>query len=365
VHVVLEVHDIDPTNLASFGALSTVLYDGTILNAPGFCSYALMSGSDLRCAIAFARLVQGPDLEVCSTDPGQAPRTRLFGALSEGSECDLSSYKLQFYPQYVPAVNEAIKVSYRSSGQAMARINSPESIATLANQSSSVPDDGVRHAVRRVALPLARTSADCENAALAILDDGTQQAWSGQYAAFSDFLPNGDVFPGDAIVVNVPSLSANFQATVQQVEIEVVDLDGDRSQYKIAFANDAAQPWFQFHAPGLKDPVLLNTLAGVTVATSTEYLPAVSDAGISAEYLPDVTTAEITSITSIAVAIDCGCAPRAGGGFEVRRSDATWGCWKRPQPCRPFHHADIFIASSHARADLLPAAVRRQWALLA
>jgi hypothetical protein len=350
VHVVLEIHDIDPANPGSNGAISTILYDGTITNAPGFCSYALIAGSGLQCSFAFTRLVQGPDFEVCSTDPGQAPRTRLIGALSEGAECDFSSTELEFYSQYVPAANEAIKLTYRSTGLAMGRVNSPASISALANVDSaangqagapaagiiapvgpvvvnpvsSMPDDGVRHAVRRVELPAARTSADCENAALAILDDSTQQAWTGQYGVPSDFLPN-DVFPGDAVAVNVPSLSANFQATVSEVEIQVVDLAGDRSQYIIAFANDAAKPWFQFHTPGLKDPVLVSTLSGFTTAVGTECLPAVSNAAIGTQYLPDVMAAEVTNVTSTGISIDCGSAPPAGGGFEVRRSDATWG----------------------------------------
>ncbi len=41
--------------------------------------------------------------------------------------------------------------------------------------------------------------------------------------------------------------------------------------------------------------------------------------------MADLTGAEITGVNSIAVSIDCGCAPPAGGGFEVRRSDAAWG----------------------------------------
>ena len=52
-------------------------------------------------------------------------------------------------------------------------------------------DDGVRGEVRHVLLPPPRTSVDCEYAALALLDDATEQCWSGEYQTWSAFLPEG------------------------------------------------------------------------------------------------------------------------------------------------------------------------------
>ena len=43
VRVVLEVHDIDPSNPASMQALSNVLYDGLLSSAPAYCNYALLN----------------------------------------------------------------------------------------------------------------------------------------------------------------------------------------------------------------------------------------------------------------------------------------------------------------------------------
>ncbi len=245
VHLVLEVHDIDPANPGTFGAVSTVLFDGTLATFPAFCNYALLCGNNLQCSIPFTRLSQAEYIDVSSGISGQAPRTRLVGALSEGAECALGSYQLRFYPQYVQAPSEAIKATYRSSGHAVARMNAPNSIAALASGS----DDGIRHAIHHLASPPARTSADCANAALAILDDSTQAAWTGQYEILSDFLPNGDVYPGDSVAVHVPSRAADFIATVREVEIQACDLAGERSRYKIAFANDAAHPGSSFMRP--------------------------------------------------------------------------------------------------------------------
>ena len=91
---------------------------------------------------------------------------------------------LQFYPEYIPPANAAIEVSYRGQRHAMARVIDSASIA--AHQRDG--DDGVRASVREVALPVPRTSADCETAALALLDDAGQ-GWTGEYQAWNKFLP--------------------------------------------------------------------------------------------------------------------------------------------------------------------------------
>jgi hypothetical protein len=87
----------------------------------------------------------------------------------------------------------------------------------------------VRGSARTIKIPQARTPADCENAALAILDDAGLEAWSGAYQTWSDFLPGNaaDIFPGDALVVNMPSRSAAFTAIVRQVDRSIGS--GERS----------------------------------------------------------------------------------------------------------------------------------------
>ena len=215
--------------------------------------------------------------------------------------------ELSFYPAYVPAANEKIVVSYRSSARAMARVCDPASIAAHAAGN----DDGVRGAVVSFAAPSARTSEDCEQAALAFLDDSTQPAWSGEYSVWSDFLPGGatDVLPGDAIAINVPSRGATFRAIVLEVQIETADLAGDHAQYVIRFALDSAQP-------------LAFELEAVPNASLPEQAAPVPTLGAP---LPPLTEAEVTDVTSTSVTIDTHCTPPASGGIEVRRSDAAWG----------------------------------------
>ncbi|MCI0404108.1 MAG: hypothetical protein L0212_11405 [Acidobacteria bacterium] len=310
VRVVLEVHDVDPASPGSQGALSTVLYDAIISAAPGFVTYAPVNALSANLSLSFTRLLRAVDAEVRSAIPAQSFRTRLVGTVAEGAECQvLDSLNLLFHPAYVPVANEQVVVRYRSRGRALVRITDPTSIAANAQGS----DDGVRADVVRVIVPAPRTAADCENAALALLDDSTLPAWAGEYQVWSDYLPAGaasDVFPGDALVVDAPSRAANLTAIVREVGIEMADPGGERALYKIAFANDAAEP----PGVGMADSRLREPLE-LTATTSTA----------GSTFIADLPAAEVTTVTSTTVSIDTGVAAPSGGGFEVRRSDIGWG----------------------------------------
>jgi hypothetical protein len=310
VRIVLELQDIDPTNPATEVAPATVMYDTVISGAPDFCTCALVNSANLQCAIAFTRLIQAVDAEVRSALPGQGYITQMVGTLEEGAECEItSSSALEFYPQYAPAANQLIEVHYRSLGHALARITNPASIAA---QQRGI-DNGLHGAVRHPKEPPARTDADCEMAALALLDDATGPAWMGEYDVWSDFLPGGanDVFPGDGLNIAVPSRGAAFSAIVNDVEITLNNPEGEHFSYKIKFANDAAKALaFEFEAA-----------SGTTSLFVNQY----TNAQVGVTYLADLTAAQLTQVTSTAISVDAGLAPVSGGGIEVRWSDAGWG----------------------------------------
>src|ERR1017187_7312574 len=147
--------------------------------APPFASYAVANGADLHAQVAFTRLQQMVDAEVRSMIPAAAFRTRLAGQLADGGECYISTAgELHFYPPYPPQANEQIVVSYRASARAIARVQDANSIASH----NVGVDAGRRSVVKKMKLPSAATSIDCENAALALLDDTVQPAWSGEYS---------------------------------------------------------------------------------------------------------------------------------------------------------------------------------------
>jgi hypothetical protein len=308
LRVVLTVHDVDPNNPATLAAAATVLYDDVLPAPPGFATYALINSTSFFGSVSFTRLQHIVDAEIRSMIPGGQFRTRLAGPFNDGGECYInSSGELRFYTPYPPQQNEEVVVAYRTSARAMARVQDQNSIAQHAHGS----DSGRRSYVRRLKLPLAPTSIDCENAALALLDDSVQPAWTGQHEIVSDFLPVEEVLPGNAVQVSAPSRGAAFTAIVREVKVQIISLADDRAVYAIKFSNDAAAPLaFEFENQTLPAPL-------TTIYTTTTPSSSLNIASLTA--------AQITNVIATEITIDAGVAPPAGGGIEVRRSDGGWG----------------------------------------
>ncbi len=312
VRFVLEVQDIDPNNPATLVAPATLLYDNVIPSAPGFCTYALVNAVSMQCSIAYTYVAHISLAEVRTALPSANYVTQLVGSLADGAACEITSDpSLDFYPQYVPALNQLIVVSYRGSGRAVAQVENEASVTSLQKGA----DDGTRGAVRMMKNPGARTDIDCENAALAILDDATNPAWSGTYETWSDFLPGAaaDIFPGDAITLNVPSRKASFTAIVREVGIEVADPANDRGFYTIGFANDLASP------------LAIEYVTSTTTIALQDMPPLLQTTQVGAYYHVDLTQAQITAVSSTTVEVDAGIAPGTGCGIEVRENDYGWG----------------------------------------
>jgi hypothetical protein len=283
-----------------------------IPNAPGFCTYSLVNATNMHCSIAYTYAAHIALAEIRMALPNSSYMTQMVESLSDGGQCTIaSSTSLDFYPQYVPPLNALIVASYRGSGRAVAEAVNSTSIANLANGA----DSGVRGSVRTMKLPSARTQADCENAALAILDDSASEACTGSYETWSDFLPGGteDIFPGDAVTVNVPSREANFNGIVRTVAIDVVDPANDRGLYAIEFANDLAEP------------LAYEDAGSTTTIPLTDMPPRLTTAQVGAYYLASLTDAQITEVSATTVSVDLGASLPTGCGVEVRIHDFGWG----------------------------------------
>jgi hypothetical protein len=309
VRVVLEIQDIDPGNPATQIAPATVLYDGVISNAPAFCSYALINARELHAEVAFTYIFLPVDALVRSTLPGESTVTVMTGSLLEGAQCQVSSSpSLEFYPEYIPAANELIEISYRGQGHAAARVIDSSSIAAHSHGG----DDGVRGSVREIGMPVPRTSQDCETAALALMDDAGQ-GWAGEYKTWRRNLPGGatDIFPGDGLAVDIPSRAATFTAIVREVDVTISDFAGENNRYIVRFV-DAGDPSldFAFVTALVKQRQVLNPIDVSLVGNA---------------YISDLTEADFTNVTSTSVTIDAGITPIAGGGIEVRYKDIGWG----------------------------------------
>lgn len=312
VRFVLELQEIDPTNPASLVAAATVLYDGVISNAPAFCAYAVVNAINMQCSIAYTYVTHIALAEVRNALPDAGYVTELVESLSDGGQCSIaSSTSLDFYPQYKPALNTLIVASYRGAGRAVAEVGNAAEIAALKSRA----DDGTRGIVRTVKTPNARTQADCENAGLAVLDDAGGLAWAGTYRTWSDFLPGAaaDIFPGDALAVNVPSQNAAFAAIVRRISIDVADPANDRSMYTIEFANDLAAP------------LALQEESSATTIPLQDMPAKLSTTQVGTYYLANLTAAQITQVSSTTVSVDAGTTLASGYGIEVRAHDFGWG----------------------------------------
>jgi hypothetical protein len=311
VRLVLQVQEVDPNVPASMVAPATVLFDGVVLNAPGFCTYALVNAAGMHCRIQSTYAAHIALAEVRTALKDQAYETRLVESVAEGGECAIvGSTTLDFYSQYVPSLDTHIVVSYRGAGRAVAEVRDTASIEALKNG----VEDGVRSIVRSLEAPSARTQVDCENAALAMLADAASPAWLGTYETWSDFLPEGarDIFPGDGLEVDVPSQGAAFGSIVRRVGIEMRDPGNDRGIYTIEFANDLAQ-MFAMRQETTGTTVPLQDLP-VRLATTD----------VGSYYLPSLTNAEITQVSSTTVQVDAGTPVPNGCGIEVRMHDFGW-----------------------------------------
>ena len=309
VRVVLEVHDIDPANPGTWKVPATVLYDDVIANAPGYCTYALINAGRMQCSTTYTLLGSPINALIRSTPDQQATRTRREGGLLEGADCKVTeSGTLEFYPEYAPGAKEFIEVHYRGRSRARARVMDPVSVEAHRRGA----DDGVHGAVRQVALPVPCTSSDCEQAALALLDDAGE-GWAGEYQAWSPFLPGGaaDIFPGDGLQVNAPSQAAQFLGIVSEVEVELRDPAGENSRYRLRFV-DAGDPSLGFK------------FETVTVYQTTP-LAATEVSAVGTMYLPDLMDCVVTGVTSTSVTVDAGFAPGVGDTIEVRFTDEGWG----------------------------------------
>ncbi len=312
VRFVLELQDIDPADPSTLVAPPTILYDGVVANAPAFCTYALINAADMECSIAYTYAAHISPPEVRTALPDASYVTQLVGAAADGGQCTITSDPaLSFYAQYTPALNELIVVSYRGHGASVAQVQNTGSVAALQNG----VDDGTRGVARSVKIPAARTGMDCENAALAVLDDAVGAAWSGSYRTWSDFLPEAasDIFPGDGLVVNAPSRGAAFTAIVRTVELQIVDPANDRAFFTIGFANDLASPC------GMHDE------ASAKIISLQDMPPLLATTQVGSFYQANLTEAQITAVTATTVSVDAGLAPAGGLGIEVRAHDFGWG----------------------------------------
>jgi hypothetical protein len=280
--------------------MPVILFDGAINSLPPVCSVIAASLIGMSGSMRAFRLTNLGTGWVVSTPAGGNPYTRRLGSIAEGGECSLDrSGRLLFANGFIPLPGERIAISYRTQGRAAGRAVNAASQQALA--ASGLPS--IAQWIGSVTNPPARSSADCRNAAAAIVaaSAGNTALWSGAYKCCNANL-SSDVWPGDALLLNAPSLCLNSQVVVRAVKLTYASSYPDLVAYDISFANDWA------------DDLAISTMDSVP---ADAWLPA----PVSPAVLPDLTYLTVNALSGTSVAINTGAAPPAGGGFEIRRRD--------------------------------------------
>jgi hypothetical protein len=298
MNVVFELQDL---GVAS-NTPATVLYDGAVARSPSSCSFVAVNSVQLIGSMGYCRVTQAGSAWVVSALPSGVKMTRLIGVAGEGVDCKTSATgKVTFFAGRVPVPGEFVTVTYRLQQRAVARLANAASVA--AEAAGGMP--GTAQWLGKVLKPEARSSEDCESAALAVLSFATSRAAAaaGTYVAVNP----ADVWPGDMLAI--ASGGQTMSVVVRRVEIVNGMARPEVLTYRMAFAND----WAEGLGLTLSETIAANAL-----------LP---QAALSApgNVLANLQQLQVVSATGTALQVDAGTAPPVGGGFEVRRRDGDFG----------------------------------------
>jgi hypothetical protein len=274
---------------------ATVLYGGAVASSPGECSFAPVNSVQLFGAMGRCSITQAGSAWIVSTQSDGTETVRVTGAAGDGVDCMLSpAGRITFFSGRIPVANERITVMYRGRRRAVARLAEDTGLPATATWKG------------KVGSPKARTTADCENAALAVLGFATARsaAASGTFAMVN---PADDIVPGD--VLAIASGDDTLKAIVRTVTIEDGHARPEVATYRVGFSN----AWPDALGLSLSESVANDAL-----------LPQTAEA-VPAAVLANLSALAVVSATGTALQVDAGVDPPAGCGFEVRRRDWAFG----------------------------------------
>jgi hypothetical protein len=302
INLVFELQDLG----ASSNTPATVLYDGSVAGSTASCNFVAVNSVQLIGSMGYCRVTQTGSGWVVSTLPNGVKTTRLIGVAGEGVDCTVSAMgKVTFFAGRVPVAGELVTMTYRMQQRAVARLEDTASVAVEA--SSGTP--GTAQWLGKVLKPPARSSADCESAAAAVLSFSASRAAAaaGTYEAVNP----ADVWPGD--VLAIASGGQTMSVVVRRADI----VDGmacpEVLTYRMAFAND----WAEALGMTMSETIAADTLLPQTALNSV--LPSGSNV------LANLQQLQVVSATGAVLQVDAGVTSPPGGGFEVRRRDSDFG----------------------------------------
>ncbi len=297
---------------------ATVLYDsaavtGSLTMTPASCTFVAVNAVQLFGSVASVSVMRPGTMWVVSTLPSGVVQTRLVGSAGQGVDCE-ASYgtsagavgKVTFFAGRVPVAGERVTVMYRGSQRSVARLENAASVAEEAAGGGS----GTCRWLGKVVEPVARSSADCETAAEAILEFATARtaAVAGTYVCVN---PSADIWPGDVLSVTSEGVTSSF--LVRSVVAEDGGAVPEVRTYRIAFANDWATEWADGIGLKLSEEIAVDAVLPQTALSSP------------GEVLANLQQLALTSVTGTALGVDAGTVLPPGWGLEVRRKDWEFG----------------------------------------
>jgi hypothetical protein len=282
---------------------ATVLYSGMVPISPAQVNFGLINSVELIGSIGYSRITQAGSVWIVSTLPDGSQVTRMTGAAGEGVDCMVSpAGRITFFTGRIPIVGERFTVWYRGRRRSVARLNDVASI--VAEQQGGIP--GSAQWMGKVQHPPARSTEDCENAALAVLRFASSRsaAVAGSYIMLN---PEEDIWPGDVLEIN--SDGDTLKLIVRKVRVEDGHARPELAAYRIEFAND----WAEGLGLKLSESVAVDALLPETAANGP------------AAVLANLQNLQVVTATGTELRLDAGMDPPSGGGFEVRRRDWDFG----------------------------------------
>jgi hypothetical protein len=280
---------------ASSNTPATVLYSGAVASSPGACNFSPVNSVQMFGAIGRCNITQAGSAWIVTTTADGTATVRVTGAAGDGVDCMLSpAGRITFFSGRIPVANERITVMYRGRRRAVARLAEDAGLPATAQWQG------------KVGSPKARTTEDCENAAQAALGFATARsaAASGTYTMVN---PADDIAPGDVLAVSCGD--DTLKAIVRTVTIEDAHARPEVATYRVGFANEWPEGLGLSLSDGVANDALLPQTAAAVPAAVLANLPALA----------------VVSATATALQVDAGVDAPAGGGFEVRRRDWTFG----------------------------------------
>jgi hypothetical protein len=307
---------------ASSNTPATVLYDsaaasGAVVDSAMTCEFVAANSNQLFGSIRSVTVTCPGSAWVVSTLPNGTLQTRLIGSAGEGVDCTLSygtsagtPGKVKFLSGRVPVAGEIVTVHYRNQQRSIARMADETSVASEAQAGAAGNVGGVSRWLGKVLQPVARSSADCETAAQALLAFATSRsaAVAGSYTAVN---AAADIWPGDVLAVTSDGVTSSL--LVRSVDVKDGNAVPEILTYAIKFANDWATEWADGLGMKLSEAIAPDA-----------YLPAIAEAA-PAQVLANLQQLAVTTVKGSELQIDAGCDAPTGGGFEVRRRDWNFG----------------------------------------